>query len=220
VSLGSTWSTGGISRRANIDTAFFGHPMGLLLISFVTAWERFSFWGMVNLLVLFLPASVADGGFGWAEPDAVKFVGVYTFWFYFSVAVGGWIADRWIGRPPAFILGASLLVSGHLLLAVPHYIPAAMDLLFGVPVSQALYESVPQLGRWSPGLDGAALPPAVSPEAVVIANRLITLTFYLALTLIAVGGGMLVVVGTALVGDHYPAGDARIGSGFIICCSM
>jgi POT family proton-dependent oligopeptide transporter len=97
----------------------FGHPRGLYVLFLTEMWERFSYYGMRALLVLFLVSSVngENPGFGWTSSEALKLYGIYTFLVYLSSIPGGIIADKYIGQKKAVILGGLLLVAGHSILA-------------------------------------------------------------------------------------------------------
>jgi POT family proton-dependent oligopeptide transporter len=97
----------------------FGHPRGLYVLFLTEMWERFSFYGMRALLVLFLVSSVngENPGFGWTSSEALKLYGIYTFLVYLSSIPGGILADKLIGQKKAVILGGLLLVAGHSILA-------------------------------------------------------------------------------------------------------
>ena len=98
----------------------FGHPRGLYILFLTEMWERFSFYGMRALLVLFLVSSVngENPGFGWTNIEALELYATYAFLVYLSSIPGGIIADKFIGQKKAVILGGSLLVAGHSILAV------------------------------------------------------------------------------------------------------
>jgi POT family proton-dependent oligopeptide transporter len=97
-----------------------GHPIGLYVLFFTEMWERFSYYGMRAILVLFLVASTktANAGYGWSETDALKLYGIYTFLVYLSSVPGGIIGDKWLGQKKTVMLGGVLLVIGHSILAV------------------------------------------------------------------------------------------------------
>ncbi len=98
----------------------FGHPRGLYILFLTEMWERFSFYGMRALLVLFLVSSVngKNPGFGWTSSEALKLYGIYTFLVYLSSIPGGILADKYIGQKKAVIWGGVLLVVGHSILAM------------------------------------------------------------------------------------------------------
>jgi len=100
------------------DRAFFGHPRGLGLLFMTEMWERFSFYGLRPLLVLFMAAALADGGFGFDRPAASAIVGIYAAAVYLASLPGGWIADRWLGLRRAILIGAMLITSGHLAIGI------------------------------------------------------------------------------------------------------
>ncbi len=91
----------------------FGHQPGLFLLFFTEMWERFSYYGMRALLVLFLVGQIADGGWNWLRADAMKLYGVYTFLVYLTPILGGLIADKLLGYRLAVTLGAFLMTLGH-----------------------------------------------------------------------------------------------------------
>nr|WP_294900586.1 peptide MFS transporter [uncultured Pedobacter sp.] len=98
----------------------FGHPVGLYILFFAELWERFSFYGMRALLVLFLVASTTgtNPGFGWSKIDALSLYGIYGALVYISSIPGGIIADKLLGQKKTVMLGGWLLVAGHGILAV------------------------------------------------------------------------------------------------------
>ena len=100
------------------DRAFFGHPRGLGLLFVTEMWERFSFYGLRPLLVLFMAAALADGGFGFDRPAASAIVGIYAASVYLASLPGGWIADRWLGLRRSILIGAVLITSGHLAIGI------------------------------------------------------------------------------------------------------
>ena len=100
--------------RPSDDTSFFGHPRGLSTLFFTEMWERFSFYGLRPLLVLFMAAALADGGFGFPRDQASAIVGIYGACVYLASLPGGWVADRLLGLRRAIFTGAVLITSGHL----------------------------------------------------------------------------------------------------------
>src|SRR5438270_13935666 len=99
------------------DTAFFGHPAGLKTLFFTEMWERFSFYGMKPLLVLFLPLAVEEGGLGLADSQAGMVLAIYASLVYLSNLPGGWVADRFLGPRRAVLVGGALILAGHVCLA-------------------------------------------------------------------------------------------------------
>ena len=105
------------SFMAERDT-LFGHPKGLIILFFTEMWERFSYYGMRALLVLFLVSTV-NGGFGWSEAEAINLYGTYTMLVYLMAIPGGIIADKLLGQKRSVMLGGFTLVAGHFLMAFP-----------------------------------------------------------------------------------------------------
>ena len=148
------------------DRRFFGHPRGLSTLFFTEMWERFSYYGIRPLLVLFMSAALADGGFGFERQQASAIVGIYAASVYLASLPGGWIADRWLGLRRAIYYGGVLITLGHLAIA--------LSSIFAKPA------------------------------------------FFAGLVLIVLGTGLLKPNISAIVGDLYPAADARRDAGFSI----
>ncbi len=100
-------------------TTFGGHPRGLRTLFFTEMWERFSYYGMRALLVLYLTATVAQGGVGFSIEKATGIYGWYTMGVYLAALPGGWIADRFLGQRRSVLLGGVIIALGHFSLAVP-----------------------------------------------------------------------------------------------------
>jgi POT family proton-dependent oligopeptide transporter len=96
------------------DERWFGHPDGLSTLFFTEMWERFSYYGMRALLTLFMTAPVTMGGFGWPSEKAGPIYGLYTAMVYITALPGGWIADRLIGQRKAVLIGAIIIMTGHI----------------------------------------------------------------------------------------------------------
>ena len=86
------------SLTAPLDTRFFGHPRGLATLFFTEMWERFSYYGMRALLVLFMTDKIAHGGLGFNDSKAGAVYGLYTAMAYLLCLPGGWVADRLTGQ--------------------------------------------------------------------------------------------------------------------------
>ena len=131
------------------DGSFLGHPKGLAYLAFTEAWERFSYYGMTALLVLYmvnqllLPGHVeqivgfagfrasVEGLFGPLSTQALasQIFGLYSGFVYFTPLLGGWIADRWIGQRTAVVLGALSMSGGHIAMAFDQSFLLALLLL-------------------------------------------------------------------------------------------
>lgn len=90
-----------------------GHPSGLFVLFFTEMWERFSFYGMRALLVLFFTSSLLDGGWEWSREKAMALFGSYVGLVYLSTMLGGYLADKKIGYRNAVLVGALLMTLGH-----------------------------------------------------------------------------------------------------------
>ena len=99
--------------------SFFGHPRGLATLFFTEMWERFTFYGLRALLVLFLVDAVSSGGYGFDDRTATAVYGLYTAAVFMAALPGGWIADRLIGAQRAVLAGGALMTLGSLMLAIP-----------------------------------------------------------------------------------------------------
>ena len=103
-----------------LNASFFGHPKGLQTLFFTEMWERMSYYGMRALLVLFMTASLQEGGLEITTASAVAIYGLYTASVYFMGLPGGWIADRLIGGQKAIWYGGIIIMCGHIVLAIPN----------------------------------------------------------------------------------------------------
>jgi len=142
------------ASAAASDHAFLGHPRGLAYLAFSEAWERFSYYGMQTLLVLYmvrqllLPGHIEHiAGFALCRrlleqlyrgplstvALASAIFGLYTGLVYLTPVAGGVVADRWLGKTRTITLGASLMAVGHFLMAFDvSFLPALLCLLIGV----------------------------------------------------------------------------------------
>src|SRR6476619_6885351 len=105
--------------QPQVDTSFFGHPRGLATLFFTEMWERFSYYGMRALLILFMTAPLASGGLAFDTATAGAIYGLYTSMVYMMTLPGGWIADRLIGQRRAVLYGGILIACGHFSMAFP-----------------------------------------------------------------------------------------------------
>jgi POT family proton-dependent oligopeptide transporter len=104
---------------ADTDTRFFGHPRGLSTLFFTEFWERFSYYGMRAILILFMTAPVAVGGLAFDTAKAGVIYGTYTALAWLAALPGGWVADRFLGQRRATLYGGVVIMLGHIALAVP-----------------------------------------------------------------------------------------------------
>ncbi|MCK8491249.1 peptide MFS transporter [Spirosoma sp. RP8] len=145
------------------QATLFGHPMGLFVLFFTEMWERFSYYGMRAILLLFLIDNVR-GGMGLTEADGAAIYGIYTASVYLLSLPGGWLADNILGQRKSIFYGGMVIMLGHIILAIP---------------------SGPSL-------------------------------FYIGLSTVAIGTGMLKPNISSIVGELYPEGGARKDAAFSI----
>jgi len=106
-----------MSNSAQIETGdtsgMFGHPVGLGTLFFTELWERFSYYGMRAILVLYMVAPATAGGLGFDVKTAASIYGTYTMSVYLTALPGGMVADRWLGTRLAVLLGGIVIACGH-----------------------------------------------------------------------------------------------------------
>src|SRR3954447_26241162 len=129
---------------------FLGHPLGLYVLFFTEMWERFSYYGMRALLMLYMV-----NYFKWSQKDASEIYKLYTSFVYVTPILGGYLADRFLGNKLAVIIGALLMAIGHFLMAFEEYaifMSALIFLIFGNGFFKPNMST--QVGRLYPANDG------------------------------------------------------------------
>jgi POT family proton-dependent oligopeptide transporter len=109
----------------------FGHPKGLFLLFTTELWERFSYYAMRAILVLYLVDRVqTDGGhgLGWSQADAISLYGTFTGLVFLTPLIGGWLADAYLGQRKAIYIGGFLMAAGQFILGTPHAWVPGMDI--------------------------------------------------------------------------------------------
>jgi POT family proton-dependent oligopeptide transporter len=101
------------------EKTFFGHPRGLATLFFTEMWERFSYYGMRALLLLYMVASVERGGMGLDDKTGGAVYGLYTMFVYLLALPGGWLADKFFGLRKSIFYGGCIIALGHICLALP-----------------------------------------------------------------------------------------------------
>lgn len=112
---------------------FLGHPKGLFLLFGTELWERFSYYAMRAILVLYLVDRMqSEGGYGlgWSNADALRLYAWFTGLVYITPLVGGWLADNMLGQRKAILLGGTLMAAGQFLLGTPHAWIPGMETIF------------------------------------------------------------------------------------------
>lgn len=106
------------SDKTQQGRTFLGHPYPLGSLFFTEMWERFSFYGIRPLLILFMAASVYEGGMSIPREQASAIVGIFAGSMYLAALPGGWLADNWLGQRRAVWYGSILIALGHLAIAL------------------------------------------------------------------------------------------------------
>src|SRR4030095_3617000 len=101
------------NTKATDRSGFAGHPKGLGPLFFIELWERFSYYGMRSILILYMSSAVAAGGLGFDTKQAASIYGWYTMAVYLTALPGGWIADHMTGARLAVLIGGLIIAFGH-----------------------------------------------------------------------------------------------------------
>jgi POT family proton-dependent oligopeptide transporter len=196
---------------------WLGYPKGALLIIGVEFWERFSFYGMLSILALFLTGSPRHGGFGWTAAEGLALVGAYSGAMYALPAFGGYLADRVLGRRRAVTLGATCMLIGQIMLASPVFLPELLGWWHGAPLLQTLHELGVPLGRVLPSdavnaailRHGAALDSHAGAAWLKQAYTLVTLGFSVAIFCLVLGNALMKSTLVVLCGETMSTDDPR-----------
>lgn len=116
--LDSNLADSNTAKGRFFENPVLGHPAGLFVLFFTEMWERFSYYGMRALLVLFLVAGLDEGGWAWKREDALELYGLYTGLVYVTPILGGLLADKLLGYRKAVMIGAILMTLGHASMAL------------------------------------------------------------------------------------------------------
>ncbi len=210
-------ATGALSGAPVHAGELLGYPKGAWLIIGVEFWERFSFYGMLGILALFLTESPLHGGFGWSAGDALLLVGAYSGAMYAFPAFGGYLADRVLGRRRAVAIGGTFMLLGHILMASPVFLPLGLGAWHGVALLDALRGLGVPLGYLSrsaavtaaitahgPGLDAHAGTTWLAQAYLWSAVGL-----YLALFCLIVGNAVMKSTLVVLCGETFSMSDSR-----------
>ena len=181
------------------DAELFGHPKGLYVCFATELWERFSFYGMKYLLLLYLTKYHL-----FSDADGLDVLGSYAGLVYALPVIGGLIADRYLGMRKSVVFGGTLLSLGHILMAVEGF------QAINYPAGTLLTESL-TLASGEVLAAGTVLAEALTFRDTAALN-----VFYFALALIVMGVGYLKPNISTIVGRLYPADDPRRDSGFTI----
>jgi POT family proton-dependent oligopeptide transporter len=192
----------------------WGYPKGIYLLSFTELWERFSYYGLMALLVLYLSASVESGGFGWTQAGALKLYGLYTGLAFAGPVLGGWIASRFWGEQRCILVGGVLIVIGHFCLAGPALIPWLAQRLTDVDYRQLWIDAKIPITLLLP--TAAAQRLAAAGDVSVLVHRLTAASFFCGLLLIISGTAFIKSTVSSIVGNFFSAGDPRRDGAFAV----
>ena len=184
------------------DRSFFGHPRGLSTLFFTEMWERFSFYGLRPLLVLFMTAALGSGGFGFDRTQASAIVGIYAASVYLASLPGGWVADRLLGLRRAIQVGAILISAGHISIALSALARTKLPFFLG------LILIVLGTGLLKPNI--SAIVGDLYPEGGARRDAGFSI-FYMGINLGAFAGQIITGVLGEKVGWHYGFGAAGVG---------
>ena len=181
--------------------ALKGHPRGAYLLVFTELLERFSFYGMRGLLVLFMTRTIAESGLAWEAAPAIGFFGLFSSLIWFSPIFGGWAADRWLGQRRAVFIGGLLMAFGHFALVAASFVPDAFAGVTGKGLLAlgSLARSAPLEALLASGQGRSLMVPAIVAQASLIGGLL----------LIVLGNGLLKPCITVMLGELYSRDDPR-----------
>ena len=179
----------------------WGHPKGLYILFLTEMWERFSYYGMRAILVLYLITEVdnENPGLGWTEADGVELVGWYTMFVYLASIPGGLIADKILGQRKSVFIGGLLLCAGHLILAYPEIWAFYAGLIF----------IVSGVGMLKPNI--STMVGGLYPKNDQNKRDMGFYIFYMGINLGAATAALLVGYVGEEIGWHYGFGLAGIG---------
>jgi len=183
---------------------FLGHPVGLYILFLTEMWERFSYYGMRAILVLYLVGEVGieNAGLGWSNEDALALYGWYTMFVYVASIPGGIIADKILGQKKSVFVGGMLLVAGHSVLAIE-----AMWAFY-----TGLTLIVMGVGMLKPNI--STMVGGLYPKNEQDKRDMGFYIFYMGINLGAAASALLVGYIGETIGWHYGFGLAGIGMAF------
>lgn len=196
-------------------------PGGVLMLSFAEFWERFSFYGMLAILALYVTASVQDGGLGWSDQAGLGFYGLCNGMAFISPLLGGWIAHTRFGEKRCVLLGGLFIALGNGFIASPPLIYELYQFMFGVDFAHLLTQSGVPLGYI---LDGRSLAIigenatkfGADKDIAVAAYLTVSLSFYIGIATIIAGTGLWKPTVTSLIGRFYDLKDPRRDSAYAL----
>ncbi|WP_447752280.1 peptide MFS transporter [Sphingopyxis fribergensis] len=200
-----------------------GHAPGAYLLVLTEMVERFSYYGMRGLLILFMTATLARGGLGWNAAEALAFYGTFTSLIWMSPVIGGWASDRWIGQRRAVWIGGLLMAAGHFALVGATFAPQILNWAVGLDpghifLADGIAMGGPSLGSGDVDrLAEQALRAGAAAPADVRQGLIAVSAFFLGgLGLIVIGNGLLKPNITIMLGALYAPDDPRRETAFTL----
>src|SRR5690242_12595719 len=190
------------SDNSNTVAKRAGHPPALRTLFLTEMWERFSFYGLRPLLVLFMSAALAERGFGFDRNEASAIVGIYAASVYLSSLPGGWLADRLLGLRRAILYGAVLIAAGHISIGLSAFANGKLPFFVG------LILIVFGTGLLKPNI--SAIVGELYPEGGARRDAGFTI-FYMGINLGAAIGPLICSTLGEKVNWHYGFGAAGVG---------
>ncbi len=177
------------------------HPNGLYLLFFTEMWERFSYYGMRALLIIYCISTVSKGGMGWSAADAGQLYGFYTGLVYITTLAGGYLADRFLGQQKSILIGGIVITLGHACLAFDNYYSFFAGLIILILGT----------GFFKPNI--SSLVGQLYPDGSPLIDAAYTI-FYMGINIGSFFGILICGYLGEKVGWHYGFGAAGIGMAF------
>jgi len=201
------------------EGAWLGHPRGVWLVSFTELWERFSYYGVSSILVLFLSGTTMAGGWGWSQESALLFNGWYMGVLMMAPLIGGLLMVRHISEQRAIGWGAILVVLGHLFFFLSHTAPHWTQWLTDRSTAALFAAPGLELGKLSPGAAAEAFAHVTDGEgsaasAFALAYHATAYLFYAAIALLFFGTALIKPAVSSIIAGFYRKDDIRRGEGF------
>lgn len=194
---------------------WFGHPRGMFLVAATEMWERFSYWGMAGLLVLFLTASPETGGWGWSATQALQLYAWYAGMAFMLPVAGAWLANNHLSERKCIVWGGMVIVLGHLLLAVSPWL--ATSGAEGWIFMLGLLLILAGTGLMKPTI--SSIVAHLYPEGGMRRDEGFNY-FFVAIYIGAFFGALVAGFLGERVGWHYGFGAAALGMAFGIACYL
>lgn len=194
-------------------------------MAFVELWERFSFFGVTGLLILFLTGSSAAGGWGWSEGAALRFTGWYMGVLMMSPLLGGWLAGRHLSERTCIKWGAILVTVGHAFFFLSYMLPILLGMIHDIDLFLLLRTPGLRLGEFRPGSDSIervilVLDQSGSQSTGLIlywfrlAYALNSASFYVGMAFLLAGTALIKPTVSSIVSSFYRREDPRRDEGF------